>query len=130
MSNKELFGSLPAIALQTGDTGQVVTELQGFLRKYGYLKEKDSNFAAARDSTLPDAAIGIFDDATEEALRNYQKFHGLPVTGELDRATVTEMRKPRCGIPDRPSIIGAITHKLEQQDLFLVGNDGRVYTSW
>lgn len=108
MSNERLFTSSSAIGLQLGATGQVVTELQGFLRKYGYLKEtEDSNFAAARDSTVPDAATGIFDDATEEALRNYQRFHGLPVTGELDQATVTEMRKPRCGFPDRPSSIGA-----------------------
>ena len=108
MSNERLFTSSSAIGLQLGATGQVVIELQGFLRKYGYLKEtEDSNFAAARDSTVPDAAIGLFDDATEEALRNYQKFHGLPVTGELDQATVGEMRKPRCGFPDQPSSIGA-----------------------
>lgn len=85
MSNERLFNSLSAIGLQLGATGEIVTELQNFLRKYGYLKEtEDSNFAAARDPTVPDAATGIFDDATEEALRNYQKFHGLPVTGELD----------------------------------------------
>jgi peptidoglycan hydrolase-like protein with peptidoglycan-binding domain len=108
MSNERLFPSSSVIGLQLGASGQVVTELQGFLGKYGYLKEtEDSNFAYSRDSTVPKAATGIFDDATEEALRNYQKFHGLPVTGELDRATVDQMRKPRCGCPDQPSNIRA-----------------------
>ena len=36
------------------------------------------------------------------ALRSYQSFHGLPVTGELDEATVLQMRKARCGFPDLP----------------------------
>ncbi|WP_420540552.1 peptidoglycan-binding domain-containing protein (plasmid) [Paenibacillus polymyxa] len=38
---------------------------------------------------------------TEAAVRNYQQFHGLPMKGELDAATMAEMRKPRCGFKDR-----------------------------
>lgn len=34
------------------------------------------------------------------AIKNFQRFAGLKVTGRLDRATVTLMKKPRCGMPD------------------------------
>ena len=35
-----------------------------------------------------------------DAIKNFQSFAGLPVTGELDEATVNQMKKPRCGMPD------------------------------
>ncbi|OKH56189.1 matrixin family metalloprotease [Scytonema sp. HK-05] len=108
MPNERSFTSPSAIGLQMGASGQDVTVLQVFLRRFGYLQEtRNSSFSAVRDLTVPDAATGTFDNATEEALRSYQQFHGLPVTGELDQATVAEMRKPRCGFPDRPSAIGS-----------------------
>jgi len=34
------------------------------------------------------------------AIENFQRFAGLPVTGEVDQATVRQMKKPRCGMPD------------------------------
>ncbi|XP_078372448.1 collagenase 3-like [Oculina patagonica] len=34
------------------------------------------------------------------AIKRFQKFFGLPVTGRLDEETLYEMRKPRCGVPD------------------------------
>ncbi|XP_078381219.1 collagenase 3-like [Oculina patagonica] len=37
---------------------------------------------------------------TTVAIENFQKFFGLPVTGELDEDTLDEMKKPRCGVPD------------------------------
>nr|KAG5700608.1 hypothetical protein BaRGS_015404 [Batillaria attramentaria] len=36
-------------------------------------------------------------------LCEFQKFTGLPVTGTLDEETITKMRAPRCGFPDKPS---------------------------
>lgn len=36
----------------------------------------------------------------EKAITNFQRFAGLKVTGQLDRATITLMKKPRCGMPD------------------------------
>lgn len=34
------------------------------------------------------------------AVRHFQHFMNLPVTGDVDRATLNMMRKPRCGVPD------------------------------
>jgi hypothetical protein len=36
------------------------------------------------------------------ALRAYQAFFKLPITGILDEVTITHMQKPRCGVPDAP----------------------------
>ena len=36
----------------------------------------------------------------ELAIRRFQRFAGLKVTGKLDRATIMQMKKPRCGLPD------------------------------
>lgn len=36
----------------------------------------------------------------ERAIRNFQSFAGLEETGRLDRATIKQMKKPRCGMPD------------------------------
>ncbi|XP_067909448.1 matrix metallopeptidase-21 [Heterodontus francisci] len=36
-----------------------------------------------------------------EALKHFQKVNGIPVTGELDKATKGAMNKPRCGVPDK-----------------------------
>ena len=57
--------------------------MQKYLRQYHYL------------SPLRD---GNHDWQT--ALRTFQRYMHLPVTGELDPTTLREMKKPRCGVPD------------------------------
>lgn len=73
-----------------GDTGQPVKELQEFLRSFGYLN-------AFEESS------GTFDSTTVNALRSYQQFNGLSITGDLDNTTAEHMNIPRCGVPDDPS---------------------------
>ncbi|KAK6164106.1 hypothetical protein DH2020_000970 [Rehmannia glutinosa] len=42
----------------------------------------------------------VFDNTLEEAIKKYQKFYKLKVTGILDPQTVTLMLQPRCGVAD------------------------------
>ncbi|XP_060107992.1 matrix metalloproteinase-19 [Heteronotia binoei] len=46
----------------------------------------------------------VTDDFTKEeiadAVRSFQMASGLPVTGQVDAATLTQMRQPRCGVED------------------------------
>ena len=61
----------------------VVLFLQNYLTNYNYISQSRSG---NQDLTT--------------AIKKFQTFFGLPVTGELDDATVEEMKKPRCGVPD------------------------------
>ena len=56
---------------------------QDYLNKYHYISPTRS---------------GNHDVAT--AVRRFQEFFQLPVTGKIDDATRRQMEKPRCGLPD------------------------------
>uniref|UniRef100_A0A6N2N2B7 Peptidase metallopeptidase domain-containing protein n=1 Tax=Salix viminalis TaxID=40686 RepID=A0A6N2N2B7_SALVM len=58
------------------------------LKKFGYYPS---------DATLTSSD---FDDHLELALKAYQKFYRLNVTGNLDSSTTQQMMIPRCGVPD------------------------------
>lgn len=60
-----------------GDTGNLIYILQIILRDY---KRKYNNYV---DVNL----TGIFDEQTEKAIKQFQKFSNLPVSGILDRKT-------------------------------------------
>lgn len=86
--------------------GLDVAKLQEFLQRFGYLRiaSTDEEFAPVQTAANPlDTNLGSFDESTANALRDFQKFHGLPVTGTLDEATVAQMSQPRCGFPDIPT---------------------------
>ena len=56
---------------------QAVRNLQRYLRRLSYEEA----------SILPPPVDGMFDDRTAEALSEFQRLYGLPVTGRSDRAT-------------------------------------------
>lgn len=63
--------------------------------------EEDESFALsylANYHYISPSRSGNHDVKT--AIEHFQEFFHLPVTGELDPATLTEMRKPRCGVAD------------------------------
>ena len=66
-----------------------IARVQHFLRRLGYLK------AGFEQSVL--------DKLTQESLKAYQSYMGIPTTGVLDPVTADELEKHRCGVPDIPS---------------------------
>ncbi|XP_061075641.1 matrix metalloproteinase-19-like [Conger conger] len=65
------------------------TEATAYLQRYGYLQ------------TPLDPQIERYQmEEITEALRSFQRVTDLPVTGEIDEATLAVMRQPRCGVQD------------------------------
>jgi len=91
-----------AAGLKAGDEGDEVKRLQSYLAKYGYLQSPVAEEFGVE--TLPEELLSFedatFDDSTGEALRRFQAFNHLKVTGELDEDTLALMGQPRCGFPD------------------------------
>jgi len=88
--------------LEPGSSGGDVELLQNYLTRFGYLAtppSKEDGRKAELD-LRPMVKPGEFDEATEEALRIFQKMASLPITGKLDKATREKMQQPRCGNPD------------------------------
>ncbi|XP_033747225.1 matrix metalloproteinase-19-like [Pecten maximus] len=69
-------------------------DIDGYLEKFGYLEK------------IADSSRGpvSHDEASRsEAIRDFQNFNGLQVTGEINEETVLKMRQPRCGVTDNPA---------------------------
>ncbi|XP_030943942.1 metalloendoproteinase 2-MMP-like [Quercus lobata] len=65
-------------------------EAKLYLNKFGYLNYKDSNKIEDDE----------FDEDLEVAIKTYQTFFDLKVTGKLDADTIKQMSIPRCGVAD------------------------------
>ncbi|KAL6258718.1 hypothetical protein P5V15_010668 [Pogonomyrmex californicus] len=59
--------------------------------RFGYLPQTDLETGNLRT-----------EDQLRDAIKNLQKFGGIPVTGQIDEATKKLMRSRRCGLPDQP----------------------------
>ncbi|KAK3094384.1 hypothetical protein FSP39_001038 [Pinctada imbricata] len=57
--------------------------------KYGYMAEEDTKSGSLRSY-----------DHIKDAIRNFQRFAGLKMTGIMDRKTREMMSRPRCGVKD------------------------------
>ena len=70
---------------QEGQWVQGLREVKHYLKKYGYLNYEDSNNFEEDE----------FDEALEVAIKTYQTFFHLKVTGKLDTDSIKKMRQCR-----------------------------------
>jgi acylphosphatase/peptidoglycan hydrolase-like protein with peptidoglycan-binding domain len=98
---------VPRDTAKPGDRSEDVRRLQKYLSEFGYLEsEKLDRFAVTgRIAVAQPDEPGTFDEKTSTALRRFQEFNHLPVTGVLDQATLGLMTKPRCGFPDTAEFV-------------------------
>ena len=87
-----------AVGLKVGSKAKAVRDVQAYLEEFGYLESDKQSFEhdevfmrRTSDDHILDrplaATSGEFDDSTIEALRRFQEFAGLEVTGELRSTT-------------------------------------------
>jgi hypothetical protein len=66
-------------------------ELKRYLARFGYMSKSGHE---------RDHPTDAFDEHLEAAVRRYQSTLSLPVTGQLDSATIDRIMAPRCGVGD------------------------------
>ncbi|KAI4351513.1 hypothetical protein L6164_005879 [Bauhinia variegata] len=76
--------------IHQGQSAKGLGELKTYLSKLGYLNNNHN---------LNDIS-DWFDENLETAIKDYQKFHGLAITGSLDSTTIQTLILPRCGVAD------------------------------
>ncbi|GAB2280397.1 hypothetical protein Dimus_015031 [Dionaea muscipula] len=87
---------------QKGDTADGIEKLKCYFAHFGYL-DNSRCINHYNDDDEDDQEVDNhknFDVSLEDAIKTYQLNFGLRVTGFMDRDTVNQMMKPRCGYPD------------------------------
>ena len=106
-----------AIGLNVGSKAKAVKTIQDYLQEFGYLAsdgpkfERDEVFMrrGMADHEMDEPLVatpGTLDDSTVEALKHFQQFAGLEVTGQMDDATREKMNCKRCGVADTSAATG------------------------
>lgn len=95
-----------------GESGTEVVEAQRYLARYGYLSDEERAATDEGQLTAP----------TSVALRRFQRFARLRVTGTLTIETLKLMRQPRCPVADlEPEELGG--PGIEDSDPFVFTGD-------
>ncbi|CAK9159964.1 unnamed protein product [Ilex paraguariensis] len=79
---------------RNGDKVDGLHKLRNYLENFGYLSLSYSKLNQTYVKS------DVFDDLLEFAIKTYQLYYNLKVTGVLDDNTVSMMTLPRCGLPD------------------------------
>ena len=84
---------------EMGSKGSDVERLNKYLGMFGYFDNgvHASAGMSAENAVAPPPKESEFCAQTEAALRNFQAFNGLAITGKLDEATHAKMSHKRCG---------------------------------
>ncbi len=82
-----------------GSRGEDVLRANRYLARFGYLDSPRLRRTGLKTIVAKPAPaeMNTFDEATEVALRTFQRFVGLPETGIIDEATIAKMSQDRCG---------------------------------
>ncbi|KAK9113898.1 hypothetical protein Syun_020695 [Stephania yunnanensis] len=75
-----------------GDEAQGLAKLKQYFHQFGYIDE-------GRHGLINNFS-DVFDSPLQSALKTYQNNFNLPVSGALDAATLSQLLRPRCGVPD------------------------------
>ncbi|KAL2238585.1 UNVERIFIED_CONTAM: Metalloendoproteinase 1 [Sesamum indicum] len=76
-----------------GHEADGLSELKKYLANLGYIDHTNPTIQTHLNDD-------VFDDTLETAVRKYQEFYNLQITGRLDKETVKQLQEPRCGLPD------------------------------
>ncbi|XP_008458915.2 metalloendoproteinase 3-MMP-like [Cucumis melo] len=99
-----------------------IHKVKAYLQRYGYLSNENDN----------NLSTDAFDDDLESAIKSYQKFSNLKVSGVLDRKTLEHMYKFRCGVKDT-FVSAAQEHKNKNTNIEIGGSHYTFYfnnVSW
>ncbi|XP_019185243.1 PREDICTED: metalloendoproteinase 2-MMP-like [Ipomoea nil] len=87
------FGFIRALqGSKKGDRVEGLYNLKKYLKNFGYIDHLSYSSSSAE--------ADYFSDQLESAVKTYQTYSHLNPTGVLDADTVSQMMKPRCGMPD------------------------------
>ncbi|KAK6148438.1 hypothetical protein DH2020_019350 [Rehmannia glutinosa] len=104
---------------QKGDNVEGIHELKQYLAYLGYLNyNHDSSINHINEND------NVFDNSLEFALKKYQKFYNLNVTGVIDASTIAKMHEPRCGMPDFYNDKNTLIHMVSHYSFFPVVPNG------
>ncbi|KAL8055545.1 hypothetical protein ABFX02_04G063300 [Erythranthe guttata] len=96
------------VGTRKGNTAKGLSHLKNYLSNLGYM-----NIDSIISKPPPEQNNDSFDENLELAVRAYQSFFKLKVTGVLDAPTVNQMMQPRCGVADNFSVLNR-THLMTE----------------
>ncbi|GAB2280393.1 hypothetical protein Dimus_015027 [Dionaea muscipula] len=112
---------------QKGETVDGLEKLKCYLARFGYLDQAHCvNHYNDNDNEGDDHKK--FDESLEDAIKTYQLNFGLRVTGFMDKDTVNQMMKPRCGYPDIINGTNTMIARRDVPNYVLLGSKWHKYT--